>query len=104
MTSDRYVNCRCWTLAGALALATTLASATPPELSGLEAQTSKNISVVAVAEKTTKRAAPTVVDSYRPNEAGVRKAAALGPESLRRYIQRTRMIYNYSFWDFAAEE
>jgi hypothetical protein len=37
-----------------------------------------------------------------PGEAGVRRAAAQGPEALRRYIWRTRMIYNYYYWDFAT--
>ena len=38
---------------------------------------------------------------YRPGETGVRRAAAEGPDALRRYIWRTRMIYNYYYWDFA---
>jgi|SRR6478752_9918338 hypothetical protein len=38
---------------------------------------------------------------YRPGESGVRRAAAEGPDALRRYIWRTRMIYNYYYWDFA---
>ena len=41
--------------------------------------------------------------SFPSSEVGVRKAAADGPESLRRYIQRTRMIYNYYYWSFAKE-
>jgi hypothetical protein len=42
--------------------------------------------------------------SYPANEAGVRRAAAEGPEALRRYIWRTRMVYNYYFWDFVKQE
>jgi len=42
--------------------------------------------------------------AFSPSEAGVRRAAAEGPESLRRYIQRTRMIYNYYYWSFAKEQ
>jgi hypothetical protein len=38
--------------------------------------------------------------SFPSSEIGVRKAAAEGPESLRRYVQRTRMIYNYYYWNF----
>jgi hypothetical protein len=41
---------------------------------------------------------------FPSGEAGVRRATAEGPESLRRYIQRTRMIYNYYYWSFAKEQ
>ncbi|HUP05533.1 MAG TPA: hypothetical protein VMU47_00165 [Caldimonas sp.] len=32
---------------------------------------------------------------------GVIEAAAKGPDALRRYVDRTRMIYGYRFQDFA---
>ena len=35
---------------------------------------------------------------------GVRQAATEGPEALRRYIWRTRMIYNFWYDDFAPKE
>lgn len=35
---------------------------------------------------------------------GVRKAATENPEALRRYIWRTRMIYNHWYNDFAPKE
>lgn len=35
---------------------------------------------------------------------GVRKAATESPEALRRYIWRTRMIYNHWYDDFAPKE
>ncbi len=38
---------------------------------------------------------------FPPWQAGVRKAAAEGPDVLRRYVQRTRMIHNYYYGDFA---
>jgi hypothetical protein len=38
--------------------------------------------------------------AYPPLEAGVRKAAAEGPEALRWYIHRTRMIYAWYYPDF----
>jgi hypothetical protein len=41
--------------------------------------------------------------AYPPLEAGVRHAADQGPEALRRYVLRTRMIYNYRFEDFARD-
>jgi hypothetical protein len=39
--------------------------------------------------------------SYPAMQRGVRQAAEQGPQALRRYIERTRMIYNYYYWDFA---
>ncbi|HSQ82862.1 MAG TPA: hypothetical protein VLU54_17320 [Casimicrobiaceae bacterium] len=38
---------------------------------------------------------------FNPIERGVRKAAAEGPTTLRRYVQRTEPIYHFSYWDFA---
>jgi hypothetical protein len=35
------------------------------------------------------------------NLRGVRKAARQGPDELRRYIFRTRMIYNFDYEDWA---
>ena len=35
---------------------------------------------------------------------GVRAAASQGPDALRRYIFRTRMIYNFYYIDFAPKE
>jgi hypothetical protein len=42
-----------------------------------------------------------VVEVFPSYQAGVRAAAAQGPEALRRYIWRTRMIYNFYYEDFA---
>lgn len=39
--------------------------------------------------------------SFNPRERGVRAAAAQGPTALRRYVQRTEAIYQFSYWDFA---
>ena len=44
----------------------------------------------------------TAARRFNPIEAGVRRAAAQGPDALRRYIWRTRMIYNYYYPDFAT--
>jgi len=38
---------------------------------------------------------------YPAFEAGVRHAADEGPDALRHYIERTRMIYGFYYWDFA---
>jgi hypothetical protein len=37
-------------------------------------------------------------------QRGVRQAAAEGNEALRRYVWRTRMIYNFYYHDFAPKE
>jgi len=38
---------------------------------------------------------------YPAFEAGVRRAADEGPDALRHYIERTRTIYGFYYWDFA---
>ena len=38
------------------------------------------------------------------NWRGVRKAALQGPDELRRYIFRTRMIYNFDYEDWAPKQ
>ena len=43
------------------------------------------------------------VRAYPAYQRGVREAAAQGPEALRRYIWRTRMIYNFYFPDFVQD-
>ena len=60
-----------------------------------------NDSAVVVAQAgraTTTRVAIAPFPAY---QAGVRAAAAQGPDALRRYIWRTRMIYNFYYADFA---
>jgi hypothetical protein len=46
----------------------------------------------------------TALDEHPAYQRGVRKAAAEGPEALRRYIWRTRMIHNFYYKDFARQE
>jgi hypothetical protein len=75
-------------LAASAALANDFAEQTPVQLAADSPETM------------TQTSASTMAGSYPPIEAGVRRAAAQGPDALRRYIWRTRMIYNYNFWDF----
>jgi hypothetical protein len=56
------------------------------------------VAQAAVAPGPPTRVVVEVVPAY---QAGVRAAAAQGPEALRRYLWRTRMIYNFYYWDFA---
>ena len=44
---------------------------------------------------------PVQREAFPPLQSGVRQAAAEGPTILRRYVNRTRMIYNYYYYDFA---
>jgi hypothetical protein len=64
--------------------------------------TASNADAVVVAQAAMP-APPTrvIVDVYPSYQAGVRAAAAQGPEALRRYLWRTRMIYNFYYDDFA---
>ena len=43
-------------------------------------------------------------DAFPAHQRGVRNAAAEGPDALRRYVWRTRMIHNFSYEDFAPKE
>jgi hypothetical protein len=62
---------------------------------------------IVVAQNSTPAAAARsagTTNNFPPYQRGVRKAAAEGPEALRRYIWRTRMIYNFYYHDFAPKE
>jgi hypothetical protein len=104
MRLDQYKQRSWYALGTALALAASaaLANASAPQASVPETSVK-----LAVAEST--ETMPVAHDSaathtYPPIDAGVRRAAAQGPAALHHYIFRTRMIYNYYFWDFAKEE
>jgi hypothetical protein len=99
MASCRCTKRNCWTLGAALALAATnaIAAASAPQLP-LQADLDGD------AENTTRPVGLVGPRSDTPSEAGVRQAAAQGSEALRRYVWRTRMIYNYYFWDFAKRQ
>ena len=43
-------------------------------------------------------------DAFPAYQRGVRQAAAESNEALRRYIWRTRMIYNFYYNDFAPKD
>jgi hypothetical protein len=100
MSSDRKLHRNCRALGAALALAATAALANDPAAQASAAQGALH---VAAADGTLPMAAPsgwTPAHGYPSSEIGVRRAAAQGPEELRRYIWRTRMIHNYAFASF----
>ena len=68
---------------------------TPPDASILVAQ--------AAGPAPTQATAATSSD-FPAYQRGVRAAAAQGPEALRRYVARTRMIYGFHYNDFAPKE
>jgi hypothetical protein len=49
-------------------------------------------------------AAAVAGEEFPAYQRGVRKAATEGPDALRRYVWRTRMIYNFNYKDFAPRE
>jgi hypothetical protein len=63
---------------------------------------------IVVAQAASPTAAPArqvaMPDAFPPEQRGVRKAAAESNEALRRYVWRTRMIYNFYYDDFAPKE
>ena len=91
-----------FTLAAALALGATaaIASTQAPQGSGAEPP------IVLAQAAPASGAAPAVdpAAGHPPLEAGVRRAAAEGPDALRRYVFRTRMIYNWYMPSFMPQE
>lgn len=104
MTSDRHIKHNGWMLGIAIALAATSACAATSVLQAAAPQSPVNLAASFNTETTPKASLKPLSRGYRPGEAGVRKAAMQGPEALRRYIWRTRMIYDYYFWDFAKQQ
>lgn len=92
---------RCTLVGGTLAA---LAAVSPLAAAvGLQSSAASNDPasyIVAQASTPVARDAPAAL-SYPAYQRGVRQAAAEGPDALRRYIWRTRMIYNFKYTDFA---
>ena len=72
-----------------------------------DAATSQSARPVLVAQDDAALRTPHAVDvpalAKGPGERGARAAAARGPQELRRYIFRTRMIHALQYADFATE-
>ena len=104
MNLDSYMKPSCYALGAALALAATATLANPSAPQTSVPQTSVQLAVADSTEAVAGAPISTMPHSYPPGEAGVWRAAAQGPEALRRYIWRTRMIYNYYYWNFVKHE
>jgi hypothetical protein len=94
MNRNGYMKPNYCALGAALALAAAAAFANPSA-----PQTSEQL-VVADSTETAQARGGTAQHDYPPLQAGVRRAAAQGPEALRRYIWRTRNIYEYYYPNF----
>jgi hypothetical protein len=57
-----------------------------------------------VAQTIAPAASGEAAQAYPAMQRGVRQAAGQGPDALRRYIERTRTIYSYYYWDFAKQK
>ena len=65
-----------------------------------------NVAPIVVAQQTGAGVADAnaaMADPYPAYQRGVRQAARKGNEALRRYIWRTRTIYDFQFRDFSRE-
>ena len=93
-------------LAVALALGATAAAAATAETEAKDATTEPKV-LVAQAAPSPAPAAATTMDpaaGKNPLQARAWRAAAEGIEPLRRYLWRTRMIYNFYIGDFVVKE
>ena len=84
------------------ALASSVARAgNPPD--GDEHASAVTIAQASTPDDRAPRAALTA-SAFPPDQRGVRQAAAESNEALRRYTWRTRMIYNFYYYDFTPKE
>lgn len=91
-----------------LASGLALIAATVSGAAWSQASNDANTAPIVVAQATGSSQAQTgtaTQSDYIPvNQRGVRAAALEGPDALRRYVFRTRFIYNYSYFAFAPKE
>jgi len=95
------------TLVALAAFASFPVMAAAPE--GAATDASAQARPVVIAQVTSQSVAPGARDvepyaMFPAYQRGVRDAAAQGNEALRRYIWRTRMIYDFYYPDFASGE
>ena len=96
---------RCTFAAGAVVALAMLAS--PAVRADTAANTAASEKPIVVAQAPTPArtsVAPGNPEAFPAYQRGVRAAAAEGNEALRRYVWRTRMIYNFYYHDFAPKE
>jgi len=91
-------------LGATVMLTSTIACAAQPIAPTISTQGAAIVTAANNADKIANGTESAEPASFPSSEDGARRAAAEGAESLRRYIQRTRMIYNYYYWNFAKEQ
>ena len=103
MSPDRYTQRSCYALGAALALAasTALAQTSVPQQPVPEASVKPAVADSTATSLTALHSTTPFI--YPSSEAGLRRAVEQGPVALHLYIHRTRMIYNYYFWDFVEK-
>ena len=96
---------RCTFAAGAaVALAMLVSPAVRADTADTTAASEKPIVVAQAPTPASTAVATGHSDAFPAYQRGVRQAAAEGNEALRRYVWRTRMIYNFYYQDFAPKE
>ena len=104
METNRYTVPNALILGATIVLTSSIACAAQSAAQTVGKQEAANVTLASNTDKTANATSSLELASFPSSETGVRKAAAEGPESLRRYVQRTRMIYNYFYWKFAKEQ
>jgi hypothetical protein len=97
---------RCTLVGGAMMALASLVSPATSAADPANAAAADTAQIVVAQAATPVRAIDSTValDEHPAYQRGVRKAAAEGNEALRRYVWRTRMIYNFYYNDFALRE
>src|SRR4051812_37321727 len=104
MGTNRFKMSKAVMLGATVMLTWSIAYAAPSTAATISTQGAAVVAVANNADKPADATRSVEPASFPSTEVGVRRAAAESPESLRRYIQRTRMVYNYYYWSFAKEQ
>jgi hypothetical protein len=104
MGTNRHTVPNALILSATILLTSSIACAAQSAAQTVSTQGEAIVTVASNTDKTDNAMGSVEPASFPSSETGVRKAAAEGPESLRRYVQRTRRIYNYYYWNFAKEQ
>ena len=95
---------RCTSISGAVVALAVIAAPATWAAEPADAAAQESAPVVVAQASTGVVESGTATEAFPSYQRGVRKAAAEGNEALRRYVWRTRMIYNFHYNDFAPKE
>ena len=99
-----YFHSRNWTNVGLAILAATLSGAAGSQPTNDADSASAPVVVAQASANSPARSTTASSDAFPAHQRGVRAAAAQGPDALRRYVYRTRMIHGFYYNDFAPKE